>query len=211
MKILATENELKIVKQLTGAEDKRIEVSETGWTSRVYIIDGGKIVFKFPRNAKFRDECKQEVKVLKLIKEQEFKINVPVLNWTTDDNKYFGYYGVEGEPLGEVIDSLNEKQKIEIGTQLGKFLKQLHSIKNYGDIKSQTLEEQAEEYQNWYRKDRNLLKEFFSELELKTIDDFFANDVPKSMTGTGELVFCHGDLDYASINNFLKRIRSKIL
>ena len=39
-----TENELRIVKRLTGVDDNRIEVSETGWTSRVYIIDGGKIV-----------------------------------------------------------------------------------------------------------------------------------------------------------------------
>ena len=193
---MSTENELKIVKQLTGVEDNRIEVSEIGWTSRVYIIDGGKVVFKFPRNAKFREECKQEVAVLKLIKEQVFSLNVPVLNWTTDDNTYFGFYGVEGKPLGEVIDSLSEQQKIEIGTRLGEFLKQLHGIKNCGDIKAQTLEEQTAEYQDWYRKDRDLLKEFFSELELKTIDDFFAYEVPECMTGTGELVFCHGDLDY---------------
>jgi len=193
---MSTENELKIVKQLTNVEDNRIEVSEIGWTSRVYIIDGGKVVFKFPRNAKFREGCKQEVAVLKLIKEQAFNISVPILNWTTEDNEYFGFYGVEGKPLREVIDSLSEQQKIEIGTQLGKFLKQLHDIKNFGDIKAQTLDEQTAEYQSWYRKDRDLLKEFFSELELKTIDDFFAHEVPKCMTGSGELVFCHGDLDY---------------
>lgn len=193
---MSTENELKIVKQLTGVEDNRIEVCEVGWTSRVYVIYGGKVVFKFPRNAKFREECKQEAAVLKLLEGRQFGLNVPVLNWTTEDNSYFGFYGVVGKPLGEVIEGLSEQQKIEIGTQLGKFLKQLHGIKNFGDIKAQTLEEQTEEYQNWYRKDRDLLKEFFSELELKTIDDFFTHEVPKCMTGSGELVFCHGDLDY---------------
>lgn len=193
---MSTESELKIVKQLTGVDDNRIEVSETGWTSRVYLIDGGKIVFKFPRNAKFREECKHEVAALKLIKEQNFSLNVPVLNWTTEDNSYFGFYGVEGKPLGTVIDELSHQQKIEIGTQLGKFLKQLHSIKADENIQTQTIEEQAKEYQDWYRKDRNLLKDFFSESELKKIDDFFTYEVPKCMTGTGELVFCHGDLDY---------------
>lgn len=54
---MSKENELIIVKRLTGVEDNRIDVSETGWTSRVYIIDGGKIVFKFPRNATFREGC----------------------------------------------------------------------------------------------------------------------------------------------------------
>ena len=66
-------DEFEIVKRLTGINDEsRIEINEIGWTSRVYIIDGGKIVFKFPRNAKFREDCKQEVIALKLIKEQKF-------------------------------------------------------------------------------------------------------------------------------------------
>jgi len=200
-------NELKIVKQLTGADDDRIEVSETGWTSRVYIIDGGKVVFKFPRNAKFREECKHEVAVLKLLKRRQFSLNVPVLNWTTEDNSYFGFYGVEGKPLGEVIDSLSEQQKVEIGTQIGDFIKQLNMIKDYGDMKAQTLDEQAKEYRDWYQKDRDLLKEFFCESELKTIDDFFEKEVPKSMKGVGELVFCHGDLDY---NNTLINSKNQV-
>jgi aminoglycoside phosphotransferase (APT) family kinase protein len=193
---MSTENELKIVKQLTGADDDRIEISEIGWTSRDYIIDGGKVVFKFPRNAKFREACKQEVAVLKLLKGRKFSLNVPVLNWTTEDNSYFGFYGVEGKPLGKVIDDLSEQQKVEIGTQIGDFVKQLHIIRDYGDMKAQTLDEQAKEYRDWYRKDRDLLKDYFSESELKTIDDFFENEALKSMTGSDELVFCHGDLDY---------------
>jgi len=189
--------ELEIVKQLTGINDEsRIERNEIGWTSRVYIIDGGKIVFKFPRNPKFREECKNEVAALKLIKGQNFSLGVPVLNWTTDDNSYFGFYGVTGTPLREVIDGLRDEQKTEIGAQIGKFLRQLHGIKNCGDIKAQTLEEQALEYQNWYRKGRNLLTAYFSETELLKIDEFFTNEVPECMVGTNELVFCHGDLDY---------------
>lgn len=189
--------EIAIVKKLTHINDEhRIVINEVGWTSRVYIVDSGKIVFKFPRNTKFREECKQEIATLKLIKEQNFSLSVPVLNWVAEDNSYFGYYGVEGKPLATVIDGLSEQQKTEIGTQLGGFLKQLHGIKNYGDIKSQTLEEQAEEYQDWYQKDRDSLKNFFCQPELKKIDNFFTCEVPKCMTGTGELVFCHGDLDY---------------
>ena len=53
---MSTENELRIVKRLTGVDDNRIEVNETGWTSRVYVIDNGKVVFKFPRNAQFRKD-----------------------------------------------------------------------------------------------------------------------------------------------------------
>ena len=201
------ENELKIVKQLTGIDDSRIKVCEIGWTSRVYIIDEGKIVFKFPRNAKFREECKQEIAVLKLLKEHRFVLKVLILNWTTKDNMYFGFYGVEGKLLGEVIDNLSVQQKNEIGTQIGYFIKQLHSIKDYGDVKAQTLDEQAQEYQNWYQNDKDLLKDFFCKSELETIDEFFKNEVPESMIGSSDLVFCHGDLDY---NNTLINNKSQV-
>ena len=90
--MLGKNDELEIVKQATGTIDNsRIEIIESGWTSRVYILDGGKIVFKFPRNAKFREECKHEVATLNLLKEQVFCLSVPVLNWTTADNSYFGF------------------------------------------------------------------------------------------------------------------------
>jgi aminoglycoside phosphotransferase (APT) family kinase protein len=197
VKHLPNNNELEIVKRLTGVVDEsRIEINEIGWTSRVYIIDGGKIVFKFPRDAKFRDECKREVTALNLIKEQNFNLSVPVLNWTSEDNSYFGFYGVEGKPLREAVDGLNDEQKTEIGTQIGVFLRQLHGVKVYGCIKAQTLEEQALEYKNLYRKGRYSLMEYFSEAELMIIDDVFTHEVPRCMVGANELVFCHGDLDY---------------
>lgn len=196
-KLPGTEKEIEIVKRLAGVkDDSRISVNEIGWTSRVYIVDKGKIVFKFPRNKKFRQECRQEVAVLELLRKHSFHVATPILNWTTEDNAYFGFYGVEGKPLKDVIQTLSEEQKIDIGTQLGKFLKKLHGITDYGEIKSQTLLEQAEEYLEMYQKDRDLLKVFFNEAELTIIDDFFTHEVPKCMAGSGELVFCHGDLDY---------------
>lgn len=75
-------------------------------------------------------------------------------------------------------------------------MKQLHSITDYGEINTQTPTEQTAEYTEMYQKDRNLLEAFFDASELNIIDDFFAHDVPMCMTGSGELVFCHGDLDY---------------
>ena len=190
-------DEVEIVKRLTGIHDeRRIEINEIGWTSRAYVIDGGKTVFKFPRSAKFREECKHEIAALKLLKAQTFSLCVPVLNWTSEDNSYFGFYGAPGKPLREVIDGLSDGQKAEIGTQIGEFLWQLHGIKTCGDIKALTLEEQALEYQNWYKKGRNLINGYFNATELNVIDGFFAYEVPESMVGAGELVFCHGDLDY---------------
>ena len=191
------ESQLKIVRRLADVSNEtQIEVNEVGWTSRVYVVDDGNIVFKFPRSAKFRDECKYEIATLKLLKEENFNLHIPVLNWVAEDNLYFGFYGVKGTPLREIIGNLTEAQKNDIGTQIGKFLRQLHSIKNYDDMRSKTLEEQAQEYQNWYIKGRKLLTRFLNKTEIKKIDDFFANEVPASMRGRSKLVLSHGDLDY---------------
>lgn len=192
-----TENELEIVKELSRVSDEtRIAVSETGWTSRVYVVDGGKIVFKFPRNEEFREDCGKEIAVLEVLKKHRFDVKVPVLNWTTEDNRYFGFYGVEGKPLKCVIDILSDKEKRDIGTQLGGFLKQLHRVTDCRSISAQTLEEQAADYTDMYHAGRIALEAFLGESELEAIDDFFTHKVAECMTGTGELVFCHGDLDY---------------
>ena len=190
------ENEIEIVKHLSGVSDEsRIAVSEIGWTSRTYLVDSGRIVFKFPRTQEFRSECEQEIAVLETLKRHSFNVRTPILEWTTQDNAYFGFYGVEGKPLKESIHTLSAEKKAAIGTQLGGFLKQLHSISDYGEVRSQTPDEQVTEYTEMYQADRGLLEPFFSESELEVLDDFFARDVVHCMAGTGELVFCHGDLD----------------
>ena len=164
--MLNKNDELEIVKRLSDVSDEsRININEIGWTSRVYIIDGGKLVFKFPRSTKFRNECLHEIAALKLLKGQKFNLNVPALNWTTEDNSYFGFYGVVGKPLRTVIDGMSQEQKIEIGVQIGSFLRQLHGIKTCEDMRALTLEEQALEYQNWYKTGRDLLMDYFSETE----------------------------------------------
>lgn len=77
--------ELAIVKKLTHIDDEnRILLNEIGWTSRVYIVDHGKFVFKFPRGKKWKEECEHEFNILKLISEYEFNVNLPVIKWLGD-------------------------------------------------------------------------------------------------------------------------------
>lgn len=194
------ETEIDIVKHLSGVSDEsRITVNESGWTSRVYLVDGGQVVFKFPRTKDYRDECKKEVATLELLKRHSFTLSTPALQWTTEDNVYFGFYGVLGRPLKEVVATLNDKEKMAIGTQLGDFLRQLHSLQDYGEVNAQTLEEQVIEYTEMYQNDRALFEAFFTDAELAVVDVFFQNEVKAAMRGSGELVFCHGDLDYNNV------------
>ena len=187
-------HELEIVKRLTGASDERISVNEVGWTSRVYIVNGGEFVFKFPRSKKHKEECRHEANVFKLLSKYEFCVGVPRLNWETEDDEYFGYFGVQGTSLAEVFPTLDDRQKEDIGRQLGEFLRQLHGITDYGKMEAQTTSQRTQECLELYQDGRGKLAEFFDEAEIKAIDEFFANSVPKCMHGVGEYVFSHGDL-----------------
>jgi Predicted aminoglycoside phosphotransferase len=187
-------DELKIVKSLSGADKSRIAVSEDGWTSRVYIAHGGEFVFKFPRSEKHRDECRHEAKMVELISKYKFDVSVPKLYRADEDGAYFGYFGVSGVPLSEVITTLSDSQKEDIGRQLGVFLRQLHGITEVGELELQTPQAQVRECSEIYQKGRDKLCGYFSEAEMGKLDEFFSDEVPRCMNGIGDTVFSHGDL-----------------
>jgi hypothetical protein len=124
---MTKQEELKTIKQLTGASRKQIRLIETGWTSRIYLVDDGCMVFKFPRNKKEQENFDHEIKVLKIIREHHFNLKTPIIKWCGEHNEYIGFYGVPGVPLTpETLNLLDDKQKETLGRQIGIFLKQLH-------------------------------------------------------------------------------------
>ncbi len=196
------EKELEIVKRLTNIkDDKRIVLNDIGWTSRVYVIDNGKIVFKFPRNEDSRRDYKYEIIALELIKDIGFGIDVPKISWITKDNDYIGYYGIEGVSLTEDrVSKLNEEEKIKLGTSIGIFLKKLHLLKPSKPTYKMTVEKEIREYQDKYKMALTTLKKYFNEEQLKIIEAFFMIEMVAKMINLNEdLVFAHGDLGYNNI------------
>jgi thiamine kinase-like enzyme len=193
--------ELSIVKQLTAAADEnRIVLNEIGWTSRVYIIDNGEIVFKFLKGKKYREELEHEINILKLIKKHEFNVHVPLINWVGEDNAYIGFYGMIGKSMTtKIIDELSEDQKKKIGAQIGLFLKKLHTI-NYKGKSPSNESSIIEWFQKSFYKRRRTLRKHFSENELGAIEELVTSLPQKSAKLGIEQVFCHGDLGY---NNLL--------
>jgi thiamine kinase-like enzyme len=192
--------ELEIVRRLTNVDDEnRIELNETGWTSRVYIVDNGRIVFKFPKSKKYREELEHEINILKLINKQRFNLNIPLLHWVGEDNAYTGFYGMQGKSITpEIICKLSDKQKRKAGVQIGLFLKTLHAI----DYKGKSPNNESNLFE-WFEKSfcqrKRTLSKYFSKNELDTMAELVKSLPTKSANLGLEYVFCHGDLGYNNL------------
>jgi len=198
---MTKQEELKIVKQLTGADEKQISLNEIGWAGRIYLVDDSRVVFKFPRNKKEQENFEHEIKVLQLIKEHDFNLKTPIINWCGKHNEYIGFFGVPGIPLTpETLNLLDDKQKEMAGRQMGTFLKQLHQIAGFKNPAG-TEQDQINEYQKEYKKNKKKFEEYFNDEESAFIEKLFLTTAPNRMRELGEdPVFCHGDFGY---NNML--------
>jgi serine/threonine protein kinase len=192
--------ELAIVKKLTNVNDEnRIVLNDVGWTSRVYIIDNGEIVFKFPRGKKWHDECGHENSILKLISENDFNVNIPLIKWEGKNLSYTGFCGVKGKSITAItVEKFNEIQKRKVGEQIGLFLKKLHTI-DYRGKSPNNESDVIKWFQKSLNKRKRILEEHFDNNELDTINELVISFPQKSAKLGTEYVFCHCDLGYNNI------------
>lgn len=192
--------ELKIVKALMNLNDEsRIVLNNIGCTSRVYIIDDGEFVFKFLKDKQYQEEFEHETNILKLIKNHEFNVKIPLIRWVGEDDAYIGFRGMTGKSVTiEIVNELSEEQKINVGTQIGIFIKKLHAIEHKG--KSPNNENDIVEWLlTSFSKRKRTLKKYFNEKELSFIEKLVISLPEKSEKYGIEQVFCHGDLGYNNI------------
>lgn len=192
--------ELEIVKKLTNvADENNIVLNEDGWTSRVYIVNKGEIVLKFLKNKQYREEFEHEINILKLIKDHKFNVNIPLISSSEEDNTYIVLNGLMGKSMSaEIVDALAKEEKRKIGTQIGLFLKKLHTVAYQG--KSPNNESEIFEwFQKSFNRRKRTLKKHFNENELVAIEDLVTTLPQRSQKLGIVQVFCHGDLGYNNI------------
>ena len=119
-------NEKQIVVDLTEVDASNITVNSEGWTSRVYIVNGGEMVFKFPRREEVKKEYVTEVDAYRLVQDIDTSITFPVIEWESPDMEYMVYKGVVGESFTEAVKGMSTEEKQYIGREIGAFLKKLH-------------------------------------------------------------------------------------
>lgn len=187
------DSELQIIKQLTGVPSDQIKLADDGFWSRGYIIDNGRIVFKFKKSPEVKYE--PEIKALEFINSLNLGINTQKVGWVSPDDSYLGIYGV----VGQSLDSLPSPDYQSIGTQLASVLRKLHQA-HPEDAEVFTLDKELTAWQERYRKSHDKLSAYFSEEEIARLDQFVFETIPTKLKELGEnIVYSHGDLGDGNI------------
>lgn len=188
-------SEVEIIKKLTGVGENRISFSDDGFMSRGYVIDGGRLVFKFKKRPD--TTYVHEVQNLDYLNKQSLGVNLQSVAFKAEDNDYLGIYGVPGISLEQY--ALNDASRIAIGRQLGEFLRKLHSLKPETET-VYPLDDLIEVWQARYSKARETLAKHLDAEELAYTDALMTREMPDTLRGLGEnRVFSHADLGDCNI------------
>ncbi len=178
---------------------QEIILNDRGWDSRVYSFDDGKFFFKFPRSEKVQTRYKYEIDAIKLVADLDTDLLFQKILWEHPTNEYFGYKGVQGVPLSEIVTGLDAAQKQSIGEAIGRFLKQFHSLDLAG-ARSMPVEAESQQIQRWYETSAAVVGQYFGEIEQKKLYQLVYETWPARLAELGgEPVLSHGDLHFENI------------
>ena len=194
------QKEIELIRQLAGLDDTvTVEFNDAGWTSRVYLINDGEIVFKFPRREEVKKEYVWEVLAYELLSALNLSVRFPELCWRDPDFEYLGYKGVRGSNFDEIITNLPTPQKEVVGRSLGDFLRQFHQLDLVG-ANVITLEDEVAEAQEKFLMGANAITQKFTASEFENIKSFVCEKYPSQMLSFSfDKVLCHGDLGFWNI------------
>lgn len=187
------DHELQTIEQLTEVSPNQIKLADDGFWSRGYVIDNGRIVFKFKKSPEVKYE--PEIKALEFINSLNLGINTQKVGWISPDDSYLGIYGV----VGQSLDSLSNPDYQSIGTQLASVLRKLHQV-HPENAEVFTLDKELAAWQERYQKSHESLTDYFSEEEIARFDKFVFETIPTRLKELGEnIVYSHGDLGDGNI------------
>ena len=173
--------ELQIVSKLTGIDQKEIKFSNNGFLSRGYVIDDGRIVFKFKKQPDV--SYKNEIKMLNFVNSLNLDIYLQKVGWTSEDDSYLGIYGVIGQSLESI--KITDDERKNYGKQIGLFLQKLH-LTEYEDAEKLSVNEELEAWQERFEKSKDLLSHYFNNQEIEQMSDFVYSLAPARLSSLGE-------------------------
>ena len=114
--------EQAVVRQALELGDHvKLEYDDDGWESRVYLVNRGEAVFKFPRSHAAKIQYRREIRILDALQTIDGPILIPRVQWRRPDIEWFGYRGIVGQQLSYALPDLDVNTKRSIGRSLGFF------------------------------------------------------------------------------------------
>ncbi len=194
------EQEKSQVKEIANLSDNdKVTLNDSGWDSRVYVINDGQYIIKFPRSEKIRARYSSQIKALELASGIISGVTVPKVLWQDPYYRYFGYAGIAGLPLAKVLPELDSATKEHIGEVLGYFLSQFHQLR-LEDARLMSIDQEIIQVQDWYQKGLNLTGKFFTTEEQNRLDTLVYDIWPSQLNSLGgSKKLCHGDFHFDNI------------
>lgn len=186
--------DLAVVRRELGlGEHAAIQYDDDGWDSRVYLVNRGQAVFKFPRSPRTKHQYRCELAVLDTLQAIDSPVLVPRVDWRSPDMEWFGYRGIVGQQLSYLLHGLNPTTKRSIGAAIGTFLRRMHASRVDG-LPRVPIDAEIAEYQKKYRLAASAL-DALTASEQSLAHSFFFEDLPSQMHRLGgQLCVTHGDL-----------------
>ena len=188
-------DEEDVIRRAAGLSERDIiALDDNGADSRVYLVNDGEHVFKFPRTAQAHAQYGPEIEVLIALSRLPLPVRIPRVRWKDPDLAYFGYDGIVGQSYADCIGLLDRERKTAIGAALGTFLRILHSLE-IESVPRRTIEHDILEYERWYRLAVPALVSALSADQLHVVETFFADELPSRLRALGgEACVAHCDL-----------------
>jgi aminoglycoside 2''-phosphotransferase len=187
-----------------------------GWDHVIVILDG-KIVFRTPKDSRYKNELRNEIQLLHYLKEK-VKVGIPEYNYVSRDRSLAGYNMLMGlELTGSRFRRLNASEKEIVAERLAEFITALHAtpkfvIKKF-HVKSNNQQKLYKDlvrdtkqllFPRLRKRDVRLIEHYF--VELKTgLDHNFANALVHNDL-TGEHILLDAENKQINIIDFSDRI-----
>jgi aminoglycoside phosphotransferase (APT) family kinase protein len=190
----ALADEVELIRDLLDCDAEDIVYDDQGWDSRVYLVDEGNAVFKFPRSPTAKDQYRHEIDTLELLDGGLSGVRVPVVKWKGPDLSWFGYEGFVGQQLSDVLATLPAQMRELLGSSLGGFLAELHRL-NLPGAPEMHLEQEVSEYSEKFQLAKSILRHALNSNEYGAVEKFMNETLPTELERLGvEPLLGHGDL-----------------
>lgn len=170
-----------------------VQFVDTGWMSRVHLVDGGRYVVKFPRRTESRAELAVDVAALGVIGQVAGDVLLPRVVHVHPDYDHVVYEGVPGVGLDAAGD-LGEATCRLLGEAVGRFLSRMHPLRLPGE-RTLRVEDEVGQLHRAYRRGRPALVAALGAGAVAALDTLVGAELPALLLELGhDPGLAHGDL-----------------